>query len=100
MIDNNNYQNSLIVLIALSGTSTLPINDIPISVESSKHGIFERGEFMEYNAIDKSQQRTLFVKKLELDNRFDILKKINDDVITVKVGGQIYEFLNPEIELE
>lgn len=98
--DYGTYENSLIVLIALSETSTLPIKDIPISVESSKHGVFDSGKLIGDNQINKSQQRILFVKKLELENRFDILNKINDDVITVKVGGQIYKFLNPEIELD
>ncbi|MFH6602037.1 hypothetical protein ACEZ3G_01000 [Maribacter algicola] len=98
--DYGNYQNSLIVLIAMSETSTLPIKDIPISVESSKHGVFEKKKLIGNSQINKSQQRVLFVKKLELENRFDVLNKINDDVITVKIGGQVYTFLNPEIELD
>ena len=87
-----NYKNSLIVLIAMSETSTLPIKDIPISVEQEK--------LIGNNQINKSQQRVLFVKKLELENQFDVLDKINDDVITVKIGEQIYTFLNPEIKLD
>ena len=98
--DYGTYQNSLIVLIAMSGTSTLPIKDIPISIESSKHGVFEQGKLIGNNQINKSQQRVLFVKKLELENRFDVLNKINDDIITVKIGGQVYKFLNPEIKLD
>lgn len=98
--DYGNYQNSLIVLIAMSETSTLPIKDIPISVESSKHGVFEKNKLIGNNQINKSQQRVLFVKKLELENQFDVLNKINDDVITVEIGGQVYKFLNPEIKLE
>jgi len=98
--DYGNYQNSLIVLIAMSGTSTLPIKDIPISVESSKHGAFKQEKLIGNNQTNKSQQRVLFVKKLELENRFDVLNKINDDVITVKIGGQVYKFLNPEIKLD
>lgn len=98
--DYGKYQNSLIVLIAMSGSSTLPIKDIPISVESSKHGVFEKKKLIGNSHINKSQQRVLFVKKLELENRFDVLNKINDDVITVNIGGQIYTFLNPEITLD
>ncbi|WP_145758334.1 hypothetical protein [Sediminicola sp. YIK13] len=98
--DYGNYQNSLIVLIAMSGSSTLPIKDTPISVESSKHGVFEKKKLIGNSQINKSQQRVLFVKKLELENPFDILNKINDDVITVKIGGQVYTFLNPEIKLD
>lgn len=95
-----NYKNSLIVLIAMSETSTLPIKDIPISVESSKNGAFKQEKLIGNNQINKSQQRVLFVKKLELENRFDVLNKINDDVITVKIGEQTYTFLNPEIKLD
>ena len=98
--DYGSYQNSLIVLIAMSGTSKLPIKNIPISVESSKHGAFEKGELIGNEQINTSQQRVLFVKKLELENRFDVLNKINDDVITINIGGQIYKFLNPEMNLE
>ena len=98
--DYGTYQNSLIVLIANSGTSTLPVMNIPISVESSKHGIFARGKIIGNDQEIKSQQQVLFVKKLELENRFDVLNKINDDVITVKIGGQIYRFLNPELKLD
>lgn len=94
------FQNSLIVLVAMSGSSTLSIKDIPISVESSKHGVFEQGKLIGNNQINKSQQRVLFVKKLELENRFDVLNKINDDEITVNIGGQVYTFLNPEIKLD
>ncbi len=98
--DYGTYQNSLIVLIAMSGTSTVPIKAIPISVESSKHGVFEQGNLIGNNPFNQSQQRVLFVKKLELENRFEVLNKINDDVIIVKIGAQIYKFLNPEIELD
>jgi hypothetical protein len=99
--DYGNYHNSLIVLIAMSGTSKLPLKNIPISVESSKHGVFEQKKLIVNNQFYKRYQRVLFVKKLELENRFfDVLNKINDDVITVKIGGQIYTFLNPEIKLD
>ncbi|NHF60168.1 hypothetical protein FK220_012495 [Flavobacteriaceae bacterium TP-CH-4] len=98
--DYGTYQNSLIVLIVMSGTSTLPIKDIPISVVSSKHGVFEREKLIGNNQINEAQQRVLFVKKLALTNRFDVLNKINDDVLIVKIDGQLYKFLNPEIKLD
>ncbi|MDO1512395.1 hypothetical protein Q2T41_06990 [Maribacter confluentis] len=98
--DYGKYKNSLIVLIAMSRSSTLPIKGIPISVESSKHGVFEKKKLIGNSQVNKSQQRVLFVKMLELENRYDVLNKINDDVITVKIGEQVYTFLNPEIKLD
>lgn len=98
--DYGTHQNSFIVLIAMSATSTLALKNIPITVESSKHGVFEREKLIGNDKINKAQQRVLFVKKLELENRFDILNKINDDVITVTIGGQVYIFLNPEVKLD
>lgn len=93
------HKNSLTVLIAMTGTSTIPIKNIPIVVKSKKHGIFEKTTTITNSDIDRIQQRVLFVKPLELENPYDILNKIHDDVITVTVGGQVYEFINPELEL-
>ncbi len=98
--DYGSHQNSLIVLVSLSETSKLPLKDIPISVESSKHGTFEKEKLIGNQGINRVQQRILFVKKLELENEYDVLNKINDDVITVTIGGQIYKFLNPELSLD
>lgn len=92
------YKNVLIVLIALSDSSKLPLNKLPISVESSKHGSFTKSK-LGYSAYNQKQQRVLFIKKLALKNKYDILNKIYDDVITVTIGGQVYTFLNPELEL-
>lgn len=93
------YKNALIVLIAMSGSSKLPLKGVPISVESSKHGIFQKGKLND-NEFNRVQERVLFVKELELENKYDVLNKVYDDVITVQIGGQIYEFLNPELELD
>ncbi|TDQ32220.1 hypothetical protein [Zeaxanthinibacter enoshimensis] len=92
------YKNALIVLIALSSTSTHLNHEVPIQVVSSKNGPLKRGRVFR-NAINKSQQRILFVKELELENTHDVLKKIDDDVISVRIGEQVYEFLNPEFQL-
>ncbi|MFD2585340.1 hypothetical protein ACFSQJ_00250 [Croceitalea marina] len=100
--DYGDYKNSIIVLIALSETSSIPIKDIYISVESSKNGVFIREKINEGHKLDyisRSQQRVLFFKELSLENQYDVLNKINDDVLTVKVGEQVYKFLTPELEL-
>lgn len=94
------YRNTLLVLIARSDTSALPLENLPITVHSSKHGKFEKGILMGNKAINASQQRVLFIKELELENRYDVLNKIEDDVITVNIEGQLYKFLNPEITLD
>lgn len=95
------YKNSLIVLIGMSNSSTIPLKGIPITVKSSKHGVFEKKTKLWGNNItNQIQQRVLFVKKLELNKKYDVINKVFDDVITVKIGEQIYEFLNPEMELK
>ncbi len=94
-----NYKHSLIVLIAMSSKSSIPLKGIPISVESSKNGFFEKAEPIGNSEANRIQQRVLFVKRLDLKNPYDVLNKIHDDVITVKVGAQVYEFLTPELSL-
>jgi hypothetical protein len=97
--ESGELKNILSVMIALSNTSTLPLNGVPISVESSKHGIFRKKE-LEDGEFNRKQQRVLFVKELELTHRYDVLNKVKGDTITVTIGGQIFEFLSPEIELK
>lgn len=87
------------VLLALTETSKLPLKDVPISVESSKHGSFISDEVSD-DEINRTQQRRSFIKELNLENKYDVVNKIKDDVITVTVDGQIYLFLNPELELD
>ncbi|MDC6350096.1 hypothetical protein PP178_00910 [Zeaxanthinibacter sp. PT1] len=96
--DYGSYKNVLVVLIALSNSSTQPINNVPIKVVSSKNGAFKKGK-LGYSAHNKSQQRILFIRELNLMNQYDILEKVNDDVITVSIGEVDYEFLNPELQL-
>ena len=52
------------------------------------------------NPFSKIQQRILFTKEIEINNDFEIIDKIYDDVITVTIGDQNYKFLNPELELK
>jgi hypothetical protein len=92
------YKNVLLVLISKANSKNLQLKNIPISVKSSKHGMFEAGDLTK-SGFNENQQGVLFIKKLELQNKYDILNKIYDDVITVTIGGQIYKFLNPEIDL-
>lgn len=91
-------QHSLIVLLSLSKSSVPALKDTPIKVESSKHGIFEN-RLLEQSGFNKSQQRQLFVKKLNLENDQDAINKVFDDVSTITVGNQKYTFLNPELKL-
>lgn len=91
------YRNVLIVLIGMSSTSTLPLKDIPIVVESSKHGLFKQGELSGNYQINKAQQRVLFVLSLESGSNRELLQTIQQDTIRVTVGGQVYKFVNPEI---
>jgi hypothetical protein len=92
------HKNVLVVFIALTDSSTLPLKGMPITVESSKHGKFIN-EKLRNTKLYRVQQRVLFVKELQLENRYDILDKMIDDVITVTIDGEIYHFLNPELEL-
>jgi len=94
------YKNSLVVLITLTNTSSLPIKDVSISVSSSKNGYFKKGSLDGKTKIERIQQRVLFVNELELENKLSVLDKIDDDVITVTINGQDYVFLNPEMKLE
>ncbi len=94
-----NYKNSLIVLIAKSDNSIGSLQKIPISVKSSKYGNFSKA-YLKDDKINKSQQRILFVRKIKINNDFDILDKVYDDVITVTIGEQNYNFLNPEFEIK
>ena len=93
------YKNALVILIALSNSSSEPINNISIAVQSSKNGEFNKRK-PRYNDYNKLQQRVLFINELELANEYSILEKLEDDIITVKIGEQIYEFINPELELK
>lgn len=91
------YQSVLLVLLGMSGTSTLPLKDIPIVVESSKHGLFKQGKLSGNYQINKAQQRVLFVLPLEIGSNQELLQSIKHDTIMVSVGGQVYKFINPEI---
>jgi hypothetical protein len=94
-----NYKNSLIVLIAKSDNSIGSLKRIPISVKSSKYGDFSK-TYLRDDEIDRSQQRILFTRQIHINNDFDILDKIYGDVITVTIGEQKYNFLNPEFEIK
>ena len=93
------YDNSLYVLIAMTNTSKVTIRNTPISVISRKHGEFIKGE-PNYNEYNEIQQRVLFVKKLSFENKYELLEQIKDDYITVIIGNQKYEFINPELEFD
>jgi len=90
------YKNSLIVLIGMSNSSTIPLKGIPITVKSSKYGVFEKkAKLWGNNETNQIQQRVLFVKKLELNKKYDVINKVFGDVITVKIGEQIYVIFKP-----
>ena len=93
-----NYKNSLIVLIAKWDNTIGSLKRIPISVKSSKYGDFSK-TYLRDDEIDRSQQRILFTRQIHINNDFDILDKIYSDVITVTIGEQKYNFLNPEFEI-
>ncbi len=93
------HKTSLVVLLTMTETSTFPLNELPITVISSKHGKFTT-QTLNGNKFNDIQQRTLFIKKLILENEYDIINKVYDDVITITVGEQQYTFLNPELELD
>ena len=69
-------------------------------VNSSKHGAFRKVELNQKDYWNKTQQRILLINPIPLQNEYDILKKIYDDVITVSVSDQKYTFVNPELVLE
>lgn len=92
------YKNVLIVLIAMSNTTTSSLNNLQVTVESSNFGVFMKGELPK-TELNKRQQRVVFVNKIVLQNDSDIIEKVVDDIITVNIGGQLYKFLNPEIEI-
>ncbi|WP_224491543.1 hypothetical protein [Robertkochia flava] len=95
------HRNALVVLISLSATSSLSLKDVPVSVSSLNHGEFSRSEELWGIAgVNKDQQRILFLKPLELQDKYDVLNKVKDDVITVTVDGEKYVFLNPEVHFE
>jgi hypothetical protein len=92
-------KNVLVVQIMMGYPSKFSLNSLPISVSSSKHGYFKRNELYDLQ-INHIQQEALYVKKLEIANEYDVLEKVRNDTITVTIGGQVFEFLNPEIELD
>lgn len=94
------HSNSLIVLIAMSSSSVLPLKSAEISVESSKHGAFEPAEIRGDTEINIKQQRILFKKPLKLKRNRDILYLLEDDVITVRINESVYHFLTPELTLD
>jgi hypothetical protein len=92
-------KNVLVVQIMMGYPSKFSLNSLPISVSSSKHGYFKRNELYDLK-INHIQQQALYVKELEIANEYDVLEKVRNDTITVTIGGQVFEFLNPEIELD
>ena len=93
------YQRSLTVLVTLSTTSTLSIENAEIKAHSSTFGDFEREKPRGSAMYDKRIERILLVKPLVFKNRKEIYKLLADDVITVTVGGQEYIFISPEVVL-
>ncbi|MBL7472926.1 hypothetical protein [Robertkochia sediminum] len=95
------HRKVLKVLIALSETSSIPIADLPVEVTSRKHGDFLRSDRLWGNArINKEQERMLFVKPLEVHDKYDVLNQVRDDAIIVSIDGERYVFLNPELETD
>ena len=93
------HKTSLIVLLSMTESSKSSLRNASITVNSSKHGVFLKQDLIN-TRINNSQQRLLFVKKLILENEYDIINKVYDDVITITIGEQQYTFLNPELELD
>ena len=93
------YKNSLIVLIAKSSSSEGSLQPVSIVVKSTRYGIMKLGELRK-SKINLEQERRVYFKEINLENDFDILDKIKDDVITLTIGNQTYTFLNPEITLD
>ncbi|SDB23429.1 hypothetical protein SAMN03097699_0223 [Flavobacteriaceae bacterium MAR_2010_188] len=91
---------SFIVVIAMTDSSTASLKNLPTSVKSSKYGFLVQREFNKPNEFDIRQQRQLFIKNLDVENDWDILEKVEDDVITVTIGEQSYTFINPEFAIE
>lgn len=93
------YQRSLTVLVSLSATSTLSIENAEIKAHSSTFGDFERERPWGNTNYNRRFERVLLVKPLVFKNRKEIYKLLADDVITVTVGGQEYIFISPEVVL-
>ncbi|MCK8482316.1 hypothetical protein [Psychroserpens algicola] len=96
--NSGDIENVLVVLIAMSNTTTSSLNKLKVTVESSNFGTFFKGE-LPMTELNKRQQRIKFLNKIELQKDSDIIKKVVGDTITVNIGGQLYKFLNPEIEV-
>jgi hypothetical protein len=95
---SGDYKNVLVVLIAMSNASTSSLNELQVIVESSNFGVFMKGE-LPNTELNKRQQRMVFLNKIELQNDSEIIEKVVDDIITVNIGGQLFKFVNPEIEV-
>ncbi len=98
--DFGDIKKCLIVLIAMTDSSTASLKNVPTTVKSSKYGFLVKRKFDNPDEINISQQRQLFIKNLDVDNDWDILEKVEDDVITVTIGEQSYTFINPEFAIE
>ena len=94
------FENVQVVLISMSENSKIPLKEQEVIVNSSKHGAFRKVELNQKDYWNKTQQRILLINPIPLQNEYDILKKIYDDVITVSVSDQKYTFVNPELVLE
>ena len=94
------FENAQVVLVSMSENSKIPLKDQEVVVNSSKHGTFKKIDLNQKDYWNKTQQRILFINSISLQNEYEILKKIYDDVITVTISDQKYMFLNPELVLE
>jgi len=98
--DYGGHKNVLVASVWVEGFNEEALDTLQIQVHSSKHG------FLKITPKKRNPNRHTFFKELcftkviELEERADILNKINDDVIIVSVNGYKYELLTPEIRLD
>lgn len=93
-------RNILRAQVWVEGYTKATLDTCSIMATSSKHG-YLTGQGFTKNPYRKGYHKeVVFEKQFELENSSELLKLIDDDVITITVNGQEYQFLNPELILD
>ncbi|TVZ52695.1 hypothetical protein [Dokdonia sp. Hel_I_53] len=89
------FKNVIVALLSKPYPSAITYKNLPVEITSTKHGTFHRAQLpIEMNL--PTYDRILYVRPLGIDNKYDILEKIRNDAVTVKIGNETYGFINPE----
>jgi hypothetical protein len=86
--DYDPYKTSLVVMISTSDNSVYSIKMNDVKVTSSKFG-----DLSEVSKAFRNYPPVLFIRKINVPSRYDIIELIKDDVITITIDGIIYEFV-------